>query len=40
VADAVVIGSKIIQLLEDLPRDKVGFTAQNFLQEIRTALDS
>ena len=39
VADAVVIGSRIIQLLEDQPRDKVGFTAQNFLQEIRTALD-
>jgi tryptophan synthase alpha chain len=40
VADAVVIGSKIIQLLEDAPRDKVGFTAQNFLREIRDALDS
>ena len=40
VADAVVIGSKIIQLLEDQPRDKVGATAQQFLQEIRTALDS
>jgi len=39
VADAVVIGSRIIQLLEDQPRDQVGFTAQNFLQEIRTALD-
>jgi tryptophan synthase alpha chain len=40
VADAVVIGSKIIQLLTDQPRDKVAQTAQNFLQEIRTALDS
>jgi len=39
VADAVVIGSKIIQLLEDQPRDKVAATAQNFLHEIRTALD-
>ncbi|MBI2750029.1 MAG: tryptophan synthase subunit alpha [Burkholderiales bacterium] len=39
VADAVVIGSRIIQLLEDQPRDKVGFTAQNFLKEIRAALD-
>lgn len=39
VADAVVIGSKIIQLLEDQPRDKVAATAQNFLREIRTALD-
>jgi tryptophan synthase alpha chain len=40
VADAVVIGSKIIQLLEDQPRDKVAQTAQNFLREIRSALDS
>jgi tryptophan synthase alpha chain len=40
VADAVVIGSRIIQLLEDQPRDQVASTAQNFLQEIRTALDS
>jgi tryptophan synthase alpha chain len=39
VADAVVIGSKIIQLLEDQPREKVAKTAQNFLREIRTALD-
>jgi tryptophan synthase alpha chain len=39
VADAVVIGSKIIQLLEDQPRDQVGFTVQNFLREIRDALD-
>lgn len=40
VADAVVIGSKIIQLLEDQPRAQVAATAQNFLREIRTALDS
>ena len=39
VADAVVIGSKIIQLIENQPRDKVANTAQNFLREIRTALD-
>ena len=39
VADAVVIGSKIIQLLEDQPRDKVAATAQQFLREIRTAMD-
>ena len=39
VADAVVIGSKIIQLLEDQPRAQVAATAQNFLHEIRTALD-
>jgi tryptophan synthase alpha chain len=40
VADAVVIGSKIIQLLGDQPRDRVAQVAQNFLQEIRNALDS
>ncbi len=39
VADAVVIGSKIIQLLEHAARDQVGPIAQGFLQEIRTALD-
>ncbi|HQY75795.1 MAG TPA: tryptophan synthase subunit alpha [Rhodoferax sp.] len=39
VSDAVVIGSKIIQLLEDQPRDKVAATAQQFLREIRTAMD-
>ncbi|MDT7516139.1 tryptophan synthase subunit alpha [Rhodoferax mekongensis] len=39
VADAVVIGSKIIQLLEDAPRAQVGPVAQAFLQEIRSALD-
>lgn len=40
VADAVVIGSKIIQLLEHEPRQRVAKTAQDFLREIRTALDS
>ncbi|MES2950231.1 MAG: tryptophan synthase subunit alpha [Pseudomonadota bacterium] len=40
VADAVVIGSKIIQLLENQPRDQVAVTAQTFLQGVRTALDS
>ena len=40
VADAVVIGSKIIQLLENQPRDQVAPTAQNFLKEVRIALDS
>jgi tryptophan synthase alpha chain len=40
VADAVVIGSRIIQLLENLPRSALAATAQNFLQEIRNALDS
>jgi tryptophan synthase alpha chain len=40
VADAVVIGSKIIQLLEDQPRDQVAATAQTFLSEIRRAMDA
>ncbi len=40
VADAVVIGSKIIQLIDAQARDQVAAVAQNFLREIRTALDS
>jgi tryptophan synthase alpha chain len=40
VADAVVIGSKIIQLIDAQPRDQVAGVAQNFLREIRVALDS
>lgn len=40
VADAVVIGSKIIQLIENQARDQVAPTAQTFLQEIRSALES
>ncbi len=40
VADAVVIGSRLIQLIDAQPRDQVAATAENFLREIRTALDS
>lgn len=40
VADAVVIGSKIIQLIDEQSRDQVAQVAQSFLREIRTALDS
>ena len=40
VADAVVIGSKIIQLIENVPREKVADVAQDFLTGIRVALDS
>jgi tryptophan synthase alpha chain len=40
VADAVVIGSKIIQLIDNLPRAQVATTAKNFLQEVRLAMDS
>ena len=39
-ADAVVIGSRIIQLIEDQPRAQVVPTAQAFLQDIRSALDA
>jgi tryptophan synthase alpha chain len=40
VADAVVIGSKIIQLIENEPRDQVGPVAAEFLRTIRLALDA
>lgn len=40
VADAVVIGSRIIQLIDNQPRDQVVRVASDFLREIRTALDS
>ncbi|MDP2066104.1 MAG: tryptophan synthase subunit alpha [Burkholderiaceae bacterium] len=40
VADAVVIGSKIIQLIEAQPRGEVVATASGFLREIRAALDA
>ena len=40
VADAVVIGSKIIQLIENEPREKVADKARDFLAEIRVALNS
>ena len=40
VADAVVIGSRIIQLIEDQPRDQVAGVAASFLREIRTAMDA
>jgi tryptophan synthase alpha chain len=39
VSDAVVIGTKIIQLLEDQSHEKVVPIALNFLREIRNALD-
>lgn len=40
VADAVVIGSKIIQLIDPQPRDQVAPVAAAFLRDIRTALDA
>ena len=39
VADAIVIGSRIIQLIDELPRAQVAGTAQQFLAGIRAALD-
>lgn len=40
VADAVVIGSRIIQLLDDQPHEKVVPVAMSFLRSIRKALDT
>ena len=40
VADAVVIGSRIIQLIEDQPHEKVSAQAADFLRGIRRALDA
>jgi tryptophan synthase alpha chain len=40
VADAVVIGSRLIELIERQPRDAVIPAAETFLREIRSALDS
>ena len=40
VADAVVIGTRIIQIAADEPRDNVVPAVQQFLREIRIALDS
>ncbi|MDO9250692.1 MAG: tryptophan synthase subunit alpha [Hydrogenophaga sp.] len=39
-ADAVVIGSKIIQLIENEPHEKVVTVATHFLRTIRKALDA
>ena len=39
-ADAVVIGSKIIQLIEDQPHERVAPVAADFLRGIRQALDA
>jgi tryptophan synthase alpha chain len=40
VADAVVIGSKIIQLIDKEPREQVVPVVKAFLSEIRSALDA
>jgi tryptophan synthase alpha chain len=40
IADAVVIGSRLIQLIDNLPREQVVPVVQEFLQGIRSALDA
>ena len=40
VADAVVIGTKIIQLLDAQPREQVASVAASFLAGVRAALDT
>jgi tryptophan synthase alpha chain len=40
VADAVVIGSRLVQILESQPRDNVAAAAREFVAEIRTAIDA
>lgn len=40
VADAVVIGTKVIQVVEDQPREQVAAALGGFLRGIRAALDS
>ncbi|RZS58305.1 tryptophan synthase subunit alpha [Sphaerotilus mobilis] len=40
VSDAVVIGSRIIQLIQDGPREQVVPAASGFIAEIRAALDT
>lgn len=39
VADAVVIGSRLVQLLNEQPRDGVAEAARGFMAEVRQALD-
>ncbi|RZL35620.1 MAG: tryptophan synthase subunit alpha [Rubrivivax sp.] len=39
VSDAVVIGSKLVELLESQPADNVASTGAAFIREIRAALD-
>ena len=40
VADAVVIGSRLIQVIEPQPHERVVDAAMDFLRPIRAALDS
>ena len=40
VADAVVIGTRLVQILESAPRDNVARAGQDFIAGIRSALDT
>jgi tryptophan synthase alpha chain len=40
VADAVVIGTRLVQILESAPRDNVARAGQDFIAGIRDALDT
>ncbi|MCZ8073723.1 MAG: tryptophan synthase subunit alpha, partial [Paucibacter sp.] len=40
VSDAVVIGSRLVELLETQTRDNVALTGAQFIREIRAALDA
>jgi tryptophan synthase alpha chain len=40
VADAVVIGSRLIQLIDAAPADRINDVAREFLSGIRQALDA
>jgi tryptophan synthase alpha chain len=40
VSDAVVIGTRLIQLIENEPRGKVAAAASSFIAEIRKAMDT
>jgi tryptophan synthase alpha chain len=40
VADAVVIGSKVIQVVDEQPRERAAAALKTFLSDIRAALDS
>ena len=40
VADAVVIGTRLVQILESAPRDNVARAGQDFIAGIRNALDT
>jgi len=40
VSDAVVIGSRLVQLLNEAPRAQLAAVARGFMAEIRTAIDT